>query len=871
MSRKQQPTKHVHPTVTANQPPLPSKDQSNFRSALKLYEDKQYKKALKHTQHILKSFPKHADTIALKSLILSYMDRKDESVEGFKEALAIDTESFLVWQLYGIFLRVQKQYPEATKAFAKASQLDPLNLNILRELGSLYMQVKQFPDLVKVRAKILESANGYRAHWTSVAVAHYYNKNLKAAENILTSFEDTYGKRINQNEPENSEVALFKNTIIYEQGDVERALQHLKTIESFVNDKLEILRRNAKYLLELKRYKEAEKLYRALIKRNPDCREFYKPLEICLGITPEKVELRIMLYKRLSEKYPRSDVAKTILLDLLSGEAFGSYVTTYMKNSLIRGVPALFVLLKPFYGNTEKRNMIEKAALQLQEEFASDDDKKKAKVWADYFLAQHYNYLRNIDNALDLIKKCIDAEPNTQEFKLAHARILKHAGDFAGAADVLEKAREAELSDRYMNSKATKYLLRANNYEQAIEIASKFTRNDHTNTGIKDMHEMENLWILIEQAEALYRMGHYALSLKRFTAIFKVFDEYYTDQFDFHAYSPRMGTVRAYIDAIDFEDRVYSHPTYIRALKGASKIYFKIEDELKQIKYKAAQAESIENESEKADALAKIAAEKKQREEELEKELKTLQESWERIKEYCTEDAKTRPTKESAAAKNNNQQKEAKPEEDQFGFEQYATQTPIEDLNAYWKLLSEQGPNKLATWELGFEILLREQKLILALQTISTKIKNIDNVPESWIISRAIRLYNAIKAPAPSDAPLPAPVKMVVERSLGNICPEVKESKDLLALLNEKVLQDGLQSQIGEWVEALKSFQFDTAKFNQLVEEQIFNGLKNSHGKEWHDIKYFITNLDILESIKSSRVKEYRSEAKKAWPLATIF
>ena len=51
--------------------PLPSKEQSLFRHVVQNYESKQYKKGIKAADQILKKFPTHGDTQAMKALIIS--------------------------------------------------------------------------------------------------------------------------------------------------------------------------------------------------------------------------------------------------------------------------------------------------------------------------------------------------------------------------------------------------------------------------------------------------------------------------------------------------------------------------------------------------------------------------------------------------------------------------------------------------------------------------------------------------------------------------------------------------------------------------------------------------------------------------------
>jgi peptide alpha-N-acetyltransferase len=46
--------------------PLPSKESGLFRQVVKFYESKQYKKAIKAADQILKKFPEHGETLAMK-------------------------------------------------------------------------------------------------------------------------------------------------------------------------------------------------------------------------------------------------------------------------------------------------------------------------------------------------------------------------------------------------------------------------------------------------------------------------------------------------------------------------------------------------------------------------------------------------------------------------------------------------------------------------------------------------------------------------------------------------------------------------------------------------------------------------------------
>ena len=70
--------------------PLPKKEGDLFRSVVKHYETKQYKKGIKASDNILKKFPKHGETLCMKGLTLHCMGKKDDAVALIKMGLMND-------------------------------------------------------------------------------------------------------------------------------------------------------------------------------------------------------------------------------------------------------------------------------------------------------------------------------------------------------------------------------------------------------------------------------------------------------------------------------------------------------------------------------------------------------------------------------------------------------------------------------------------------------------------------------------------------------------------------------------------------------------------------------------------------------------
>jgi len=71
---------------------LPKKELDQFRNLVKFYETKQYKKALKAAENVLKKYNDHGETLAMKGLVLNAMPAKskDEAKEFVKLGLRKD-------------------------------------------------------------------------------------------------------------------------------------------------------------------------------------------------------------------------------------------------------------------------------------------------------------------------------------------------------------------------------------------------------------------------------------------------------------------------------------------------------------------------------------------------------------------------------------------------------------------------------------------------------------------------------------------------------------------------------------------------------------------------------------------------------------
>ena len=203
----------------------------------------------------------------------------------------------------------------------------------------------RLPRLRRISQAMLQARPAIRQNWSALAVAYHLAGELSSAEEMLKTYEGTLTKQPPRTDLEHSEAVLYRNSLIGELGDTQRALDHLDTIYKSNLDRAAVAEARAKYLLLLERNEEAESAYRALLERNPEYRVFYESLEKCLKLDrtkPEDFPKLVELYNSLAEKNERWDAPRRIPLDYLEGDEFKSMADKYLQRMLKKGVPSTF-------------------------------------------------------------------------------------------------------------------------------------------------------------------------------------------------------------------------------------------------------------------------------------------------------------------------------------------------------------------------------------------------------------------------------------------------------------------------------------------------------------------------------------------------
>eukprot|EP00899_Mesostigma_viride_P025222 jgi/Mesvir1/5885/Mv00657-RA.1 len=709
---------------------LPAKENNIFKSIVKFYETKQYKKGLKAADLILKKFPEHGETLAMKGLTLNCLEKKEEAYELVRKGLKNDLGSHVCWHVYGLLYRSDRDYPEAIKCYRNALRIDKENIQILRDMSLLQLQMRDLAGLVETRRQLLTLKPNNRNNWIGFSVAQHLNGSYEVAALILDAYEGTIEELAEGEKYENSEMLMYKAMLLEEADKLDDALAHLDKCQLDIVDKLSLLELKASLFRRSNKVPKAEELYRRLLRINPDHTGYHEGLQWCLGCcpvtpgdahtppqwTPEQVQKLKELYQELGQGAGWSSASKRIPLDFLQGDEFGTALDVYVRPFLRKGVPSLFSDLRSLYRDPAKVELIEKLFLSYVPSLDKDNrfpggdaaggaaEPPSTIVWVRYFLAHHFNKRDDTARALEHIDAALAHTPTAIDLYMCKSKILKHAGNRVGAARLADSARKLDLADRFLNSKCAKRMLEADQVSPAEKTISLFTRDGDQ---LNNLFDMQCMWYELAIGASYCRRSDWGRALKKYLAVEKHYQDMMEDQFDFHTYCLRKMTLRAYVRMLRMEDKLHEQACFRRGAAGAIRVYLHLFDHPPQTKEEA-----------EAEATASMsAAEKKKYKAKLRKEEARKQKEAE---EAAREEAAAKAA--AAAGKSDGKKKgPAKPaavDPDPDGDTAMRTSDPLGEATKLLALLQAHAGGALETHQLAFQVAHRRGKRLLALQAV---------------------------------------------------------------------------------------------------------------------------------------------------------
>uniref|UniRef100_A0A8C1E926 N-alpha-acetyltransferase 15, NatA auxiliary subunit a n=1 Tax=Cyprinus carpio carpio TaxID=630221 RepID=A0A8C1E926_CYPCA len=654
------------------------------------------------------------------------------------------------WHVYGLLQRSDKKYDEAIKCYRNALKWDKDNLQILRDLSLLQIQMRDLEGYRETRYQLLQLRPAQRASWIGYAIAYHLLEDYEMAAKIVEEFRKTQQTSPDKVDYEYSELLLYQNQLLREAGLIKEALDHLTSYEKQICDKLAVEETRGELLLKLDRAGEATEVYHRLLERNPENWSYYQGLEKALK--PKSVEEKQKIYEDAWVKYPKGLVPRRLPLNFLTGEKFRECLDRFLRLNFSKGCPPVFTTLKSIYHLKDKVAIIEELVVGYEKSLRAYDGKTEPPttlLWVQYFLAQHFNHIGKQTHALEYINTAIESTPTLIELFLIKAKIYKHAGNIREAARWMDEAQALDTADRFINSKCAKYLLKAGLIKEAEEMCSKFTREG--TSAVENLNEMQCMWFQTECALAYKSLNKYGEALKKCHEIERHFVEITDDQFDFHTYCMRKMTLRSYVDLLKLEDVLRMHPFYFKTARTAIDMYLSLHDNPLSDDNKESQADNA-NLTDKELKKLRNKQRRAQKKAQLEEEKKNAE--------------KEKQLKNQKKKKEEDEEEIGGPKEELIPEKLAKVENPLEEAVKFLTPLKNLVKNKIETHLLAFEIYLRKEKYLLMLQSVKRAYSLDPDHP--WLHQCLVRFFKGVS----DSKDMPEAVQTVLKQEITKLFGE---------------------------------------------------------------------------------------------------
>jgi tetratricopeptide (TPR) repeat protein len=368
---------------------LPKKDLASYREISKAYDERQYKAALKKSDALLKRYPSHGETQAMRALSLNSLGRTAEAMDQCRLALRANIKSVVCWHIMGMIQRANKNYVEAVKAFRQAWKIEPDNPAVMRDLALVLMHQRDYAGSLDVRQAMLKQPVNINFNMLLFGYAQALTSNAEFASTVLEKFE------VPAAEPPiatniTDDIALYKLRVLEQAGDAMAALKFALSpgFAAAVVDRQSADESIARLSLSVGNPREAVARAWALLQINPDNMDYAAML--LEGVVSEAGGLAFLPTRGTldtdsrastiaravgsaaspsgsaaasavagantlistvlvaSAAFPRCRTLRRLLLDALPADhpLFKPALAAYIRSSLRKGIPSLFADLR---------------------------------------------------------------------------------------------------------------------------------------------------------------------------------------------------------------------------------------------------------------------------------------------------------------------------------------------------------------------------------------------------------------------------------------------------------------------------------------------------------------------------------------------
>ncbi len=287
-------------------------------------------------------------------------------------------------------------------------------------------------------------------------------------------------------------------------------------------------------------------------------------------------QLYDILINEIKPQIKKSKVYDRIELALSSLEIFTKLINEYFIKNIKINLISIFTNIKFIYLFQPKKtkiisnrikNHLESIEKNNYLDLSLTNNEKLSKVneitWIYYYSSQHYDFFKDLNKSLKYINKAITNIPSIVEFYMLKSKILKHLLLYEESSLSMKKAKKLDLSDRYLNAKYAKSLLRNNKIEESRLIMIEFVKDPLFE---ENMKRTQCMWFETECGYCYLKNNLILHSHRMFKYILMQVDNMFEDQNDFYNYSLRRYMLNDFFYLIKFMNKIYNGKYLLNSL-----------------------------------------------------------------------------------------------------------------------------------------------------------------------------------------------------------------------------------------------------------------------------------------------------------------
>lgn len=126
----------------------------------------------------------------MHALFLYHMGEEEAGLAEAKNAvMKSKLKNQMCWHTYGMLLHQKKDYQEAIKCYQNALRLQPDNMQIMRDMALMQIQVRDHVGHTASRFELLKNRSNLIQNWLSYAVACHLKGDYQHVLRLLPSLE----------------------------------------------------------------------------------------------------------------------------------------------------------------------------------------------------------------------------------------------------------------------------------------------------------------------------------------------------------------------------------------------------------------------------------------------------------------------------------------------------------------------------------------------------------------------------------------------------------------------------------------------------------------------------------------------------------